>query len=100
MAGGPDRRRTLQFAGGLDLARDLIECGKKVFLDSKLFDIDRTVKGAAQNVAEMGVDFLTVHGNGGAVRAAIEGRGNSNLKILSVTVLTYSSGEHRGEVRF
>jgi len=36
----------------------------------------------------MGVSFLTVHGNGPIIRAAVEGRGKSDLKILSVTVLT------------
>ena len=82
----------LQFAGGLELARELIARGKKIFLDSKLFDIDQTVRGAAQNVAEMGVDFLTVHGNGKAIRAALAGRGGSKLKILSVTVLTSLDG--------
>ena len=78
----------LQFAGGIGLANDLIARGKKVFLDSKLFDIDQTVSSATSNVANMGVSFLTVHGNGPTVRAALEGRGRRDLKILSVTVLT------------
>lgn len=78
----------LHFAGGLDLARELVDAGKKVFLDSKILDIDQTVTGAVQNVVKMGVTFLTVHGNGPTVKAAIEGRGDSPLKILSVTALT------------
>lgn len=78
----------LQFAGGLSMADGLIAKGKKVFLDSKILDIDQTVTGAVANVANMGVSFLTVHGNGSTIRAALEGRKNHDLKILSVTVLT------------
>ena len=78
----------LQFAGGLDFTKRLIEQGKKVFLDSKLLDIDQTITSAVRNIAAMGVTFLTVHGNGKTIKAAMEGRGNASLQILSVTVLT------------
>jgi orotidine-5'-phosphate decarboxylase len=78
----------LQMAGGFAIAAELIKRGKKIFLDSKLFDIAETVKGAVANVANLGVDFLTVHGNGKIISAAMEGRGSNPLKILSVTVLT------------
>lgn len=78
----------LQFAGGLEFARELIDAGRRVFLDAKLFDIDETVERAVRNVAAMGVDFLTVHGNRRTVPAAVRGRGDSALKILAVTVLT------------
>jgi len=78
----------LQFAGGLSFAEDLVGRGKKVFLDSKLLDIDQTITGAVANIAKMGVSFLTVHGNGPTIKAAIEGRGNNPLKIFSVTALT------------
>lgn len=78
----------LQFNGGIDFARRLVERGKKVFLDSKLLDIDETIAGAVANIAKMGVSFLTVHGTGATVRAAIRGRGGNNLKILAVTALT------------
>jgi orotidine-5'-phosphate decarboxylase len=79
----------LQFAGGLDFAKELVNRGKKVFLDSKLFDIRQTIEGAVENVAKMGVTFLTIHGIiGKAIPAAIKGRGDSDLKILVVTVLT------------
>jgi len=78
----------LQMAGGFAIAEVLIKRGKKIFLDSKLFDIAETVKGAVANVANLGVDFLTVHGNGQIISAAMEGRGSNPLKILSVTVLT------------
>jgi orotidine-5'-phosphate decarboxylase len=78
----------LQFAGGIQYAQELIGEGKKVFLDSKLFDIDATIEKAAENIARMGVDFLTVHGIGPTVAAAVRGRGGSQLQILAVTVLT------------
>ncbi len=79
----------LQFAGGIQLADTLIKKhGKKVFLDSKLLDIGQTIESAVRNIADMGVSFLTVHGNGKVIRAAISGRGDSELKILSVTFLT------------
>ncbi len=78
----------LQFAGGIQYAQELIGEGKKVFLDSKLFDIDATIEKAAENIARMGVDFLTVHGIGPTVTAAVRGRGGSPLQILAVTVLT------------
>ncbi|MFH0797462.1 MAG: orotidine-5'-phosphate decarboxylase [Candidatus Omnitrophota bacterium] len=66
----------------------LLERGKKVFLDLKFFDIEETVRKAVQQVAGMGVEFLTVHGETGVIKAAVEGRGKSNLKILAVTFLT------------
>ncbi len=81
----------LQFAAqgsGLRFASDLVQSGKNVFLDSKLFDIQETVERAVENVARMGVRFLTVHGNGKTIAAAVKGRGTSALQLLSVTVLT------------
>jgi orotidine-5'-phosphate decarboxylase len=78
----------LQFGGGIGYAQELIQKGKKVFLDSKLFDIDETVERAVENVAKMGVNFLTVHGNGKTIQAAVRGRGETELKVFSVTVLT------------
>jgi orotidine-5'-phosphate decarboxylase len=78
----------LQYAGGIDLARELKGQGKKIFLDSKLLDIDQTVTGATANIAKLDLDFLTIHGFAPTLRAAVEGRGNSGLKLLAVTVLT------------
>jgi orotidine-5'-phosphate decarboxylase len=78
----------LQFANGLQFAEELIKKHKKVFLDSKLLDIEQTIEGAVENIAKMGVTFLTVHGNGKTIRSAVSARRGSDLKILSVTVLT------------
>lgn len=79
----------LQFApGGMNYVQELIDGGKRVFLDAKLFDIGETIERAVENVARMGVDFLTVHANAPTLRAAAAGRGSSDLRLLAVTVLT------------
>jgi len=78
----------LIYAGGLDFARELVRSGKRVFLDGKLLDIDNTVEGAVRSIAGMGVTFLTIHAYPKAMRAAVAARGQSDLKLLGVTVLT------------
>jgi orotidine-5'-phosphate decarboxylase len=78
----------LQLGGGEGLAKNLIAQGKRVFADYKYLDIEETIKTAVRRAADFGVDFLTVHGAGGILRAAVEGRGDSGLKLLCVTVLT------------
>jgi orotidine-5'-phosphate decarboxylase len=90
----------LQLAGGDSLAKSLIRQGKRVFLDYKYLDIEETIKTAVKRAAELGVDFLTVHGVGGILRAAVEGRGNSRLKILCVTVLTSMDADDVKEMGF
>lgn len=74
--------------GGLGLALELKDAGHRVFLDMKLFDISATVAAATRGIAQFGLDCLTVHGDPHVVRAAVEGRGASGLKILAVTILT------------
>lgn len=81
----------LQFAGGLEFARDLAAGGKKIFLDVKLHDIDNTITKAVRNVAKMGMTFMTLHAYPKTMRAALKGlveEGNPNLCLLGVTVLT------------
>ena len=78
----------LAFAGGLELARDLVSSGKKVFLDMKLLDIDNTVAKGVENIVGMGVTMLTLHAYPKAMRAAVEAARGSNLCLLGVTVLT------------
>jgi len=73
---------------GMDFVRELIGLGKNVFLDLKLYDIGETVKRTVAQVARTGVRFLTVHSPSAVMRAAVEGRGSSTLKLLAVTVLT------------
>jgi orotidine-5'-phosphate decarboxylase len=78
----------LYAAAGMDFVRELLADGKEVFLDLKFYDIGETVKRAVAQVARTGVRFLTVHGSCEVMRAAVEGRGSSPLKLLAVTVLT------------
>lgn len=80
---------TLQLeVGAQQFVNNLIHQGKRVFLDYKYFDVEETIRTVVERAAELGVTFLTVHGNTGIIGAAVKGRGNSKLKILSVTVLT------------
>ncbi len=74
--------------GGLALANELKDLGKRTFIDLKLFDIGATVEAAVRGLTQFGHDFLTVHGDPHVVRAAAAGRGDSGLKILAVTILT------------
>ena len=75
--------------GGLALANELKdEQGKRIFLDMKLFDIGATVEAAVRGLAQFDLDFLTVHGDPHVVRAAAQGRGSTDMKILAVTILT------------
>lgn len=78
----------LAFAGGLEFAKELSKAGKSVFLDMKLHDIGNTISHAVENVAKIGVDFLTIHAYPQTIKAASQGAKGSNLKLLAVTVLT------------
>jgi orotidine-5'-phosphate decarboxylase len=78
----------LAFAGGLPLAERLARGGTRIFLDMKLHDIGNTVTNGVTSIAAMGVEFLTVHAYPQTMKAAVEARGTSGLKILAVTVLT------------
>ena len=78
----------LAFAGGLPFAAGLIAAGKQVFLDLKLHDIGNTVAKGVESVAQLGATFLTVHAYPQTMKAAVQGRQGSRLRILAVTVLT------------
>lgn len=78
----------LYAASGMEMVRELKNQGRRVFLDLKLYDIGETVRRAVAVMAESGADFLTIHGRRQVVRAAAEGRGDSPLKLLAVSVLT------------
>jgi orotidine-5'-phosphate decarboxylase len=81
-------------AGGLPLVRQLVDKGKKVFADLKLHDIGNTVARGVESVSKLGATFLTVHAYPQTMKAAVEARGEADLKILAVTVLTsYDDGD-------
>src|SRR6478609_2135325 len=84
----------LAYAGGLPLIRQLSDQGKKVFIDLKLHDIGNTVARGVESIAKLGATFLTVHAYPQTMKAAVEARAGSDLKILAVTVLTsYDDGD-------
>src|SRR5947207_8564942 len=79
----------LEFAAGFDgLLDELIGRGKKVFLDTKMFDIGETVRQGVARAVERGVSFVTVHGDSEIIEAAAAGKAGSDLQILVVSVLT------------
>jgi orotidine-5'-phosphate decarboxylase len=81
-------------AEGPQIVRDLVNSGRRVFLDLKYHDIPNTVASAVREAAQLGVNMLTVHASGGEkmLRAAAEasrvGADVRPLQILAVTVLT------------
>lgn len=60
----------------------------KIFLDLKLHDISATVGRAMARVADLGVDFVTVHASSSQkmLEEAVKNAGNT--KVLAVTLLT------------
>jgi orotidine-5'-phosphate decarboxylase len=66
--------------------RELVEQGKKVFVDLKFFDVPETVGSAVRQLGQYGADFVTVHGNEEMLQAAVRER--NGIKVLAVTVLT------------
>jgi orotidine-5'-phosphate decarboxylase len=82
----------LYTAEGPAIVRELVGCGRRVFLDLKYHDIPNTVGAAVREAAQLGVSMLTVHACGGCkmMRAAAEAAQatNPNLLVLGVTVLT------------
>jgi orotidine-5'-phosphate decarboxylase len=78
----------LGYAGGLPLIGKLAARGKKVFADLKMHDIGNTVARGVESVARLGATFVTVHAYPQTMKAAVEGKGGSSLRILAVTVLT------------
>ncbi|HLK62471.1 MAG TPA: orotidine-5'-phosphate decarboxylase [Bryobacteraceae bacterium] len=78
----------LYAAAGMDIVKELLDEGKRVFLDLKLYDIPETVKRTVAQVSRAGATFLTVHAVSSVMRAAVDGRNGNGLKLLAVTVLT------------
>ncbi len=69
--------------------RELVERGKRVFLDLKLHDIPNTVARAVDAAADLGVELLTLHAGGGPTMLEAAGEAaDGRLSLLGVTVLT------------
>lgn len=88
---------TLYYLCGEMLVKMLKDCGYKVFLDLKFFDIPHQVKGAAKSATLTGADMLTMHALGGKemMKAARQGcveavNGDESFlpATLAITVLT------------
>ncbi len=79
----------LLFGGGIELAQELKQNGKSIFLDMKFLDIGNTVEKAVAQVARLDLDLLTIHGTDTkTMAAAVRGRADADLKLLAVTVMT------------
>ena len=73
---------------GMSFVKELVGLGKRVFLDLKMGDIDRTIVAALRAVPE-GVEFVTINGGKATVAAAKAGRGERDRPlILSLTFLS------------
>jgi orotidine-5'-phosphate decarboxylase len=78
--------QSIYSSSGIWLARTLVDNGKKVFLDVKLWDIDNTVKEAIRGIEWMNVNMVTVHSK--CLKAALSARTGDKLKIIVPTKLT------------
>lgn len=78
-------------AAGPAVVTRLVDAGKDVFLDLKLFEIPASVAGAVRAAGRLGVTMVTVHAMGGpaimdaAVRAAAD---FAHLRVVALTVVT------------
>jgi len=74
---------------GMNIVRFLKGRGLKVFLDLKFpEDVDETIHRYIQVIVREKIDFITLHGNGRIFRIAKQAKGDSSLKILSLTLLS------------
>ena len=91
----------LLHASGIDRLIDrLIGAGKEVFLDCKMYDIGETVREGVKRAAGRGASLVTVHGNRDILRAAVEGKRGSALKIFAISVLTNLDDEDAREMGY
>jgi orotidine-5'-phosphate decarboxylase len=86
-------------AEGMPFVRELIQSGKRVFLDLKMDDVEETITLAVREIAKNNVDLITLHGNAATTRAALSGRGDARIpKVLSVTLLSSLDGQDLKDV--
>ena len=85
---------------GIDqLIARMIREDKRVFLDAKMYDIGNTIEHAVRAAAVRGFSFITVHHNRQVVEAAVAGRGDYNMKIFVVTLLTSLDNENLQDMK-
>ena len=89
-------------AEGPAMVRELVDAGRRVFLDLKYHDIPNTAAAAVREAAELGVDMLTVHASGGGkmLRTAVDAAQarRPELMVLAVTVLTSLDDVELGKI--
>ena len=79
----------LFLAEGPAVVSEILQCGHRVFLDLKIpDDIPDQIRRTVAYAADMGVRFVTMNATGTTLRVAKEAKGDSHIKLLSVTVLT------------
>lgn len=91
----------LFYNAGSEIVKKLAAQGYKIFLDLKMHDIPNTVYNGAKQLAQLGIEYTTVHALGGSqmIKAAKDGliagtpAGQSVPKLLAVTELTSISDD-------
>ena len=87
---------------GPAIVRELVDSGRRVFLDLKYHDIPNTVGAAVREAAQLGVSMLTVHASGGGkmLQAAVDAAHATkpDLLVLAVTVLTSLDDVELGKI--
>lgn len=79
----------LQFEKGVDnLISSIVDAGNKLFLDAKMYDVPETVAQAVRSAVRRRASFVTIHGDENIMREAVKAKGDSDLKIFAITVLT------------
>lgn len=92
----------LSTAAGPAIVRSLVDAGKDVFLDLKLFEIPASVAAAVRVAGRLGATMVSVHAMGGptildaAVRAAAD---LPHLRVVALTVVTSHAHRHSGSDR-
>ena len=104
---------TLFYREGPRVVKLFKDCGFKVFLDLKLFDIPFQVEGAAESAALTGADIISIHALGSSemIQAAARGvaragagadaaghAGAEAAKIISISVLTSMNDDSLKEI--
>lgn len=78
----------LFLAAGWQLVEGIQERGGKVMLDLKFHDIPATVAGAVRQVKGRQICFITLHAYPAAIAAAMQAKGDDQMQVLAITLLT------------